>query len=199
MLLLFCMFLVWFSSTTHHFGILKVLPIWSKVGVHKRKSSKFLLIDASNNVVWHRRQNRILFGEFGVEIQCISWISLFTSTHSEFILSHAVQAKQFVFWFVQIVRASTQIFIVLTTFGLNGGSIFRFSSATQSRSLKKACERICVSSPQPSRRAGFFVMNPMVTINAKHEIITLPFIQIMHRPTPTFQYGNSLARQPHRI
>lgn len=64
----------------------------------------------------------------------------------------------------------------LTIFGLNGGRTFRCSNASQSRSLKNACPRICVSFPvHPSRRAGFLVIKPrgdeLIIIYLKNSLI----------------------------
>lgn len=77
-----CWFLGWFVAddvrvcAVQRAPSLTVLPVRAKVPINKREAGEFVLVDASYDVVWHGRQDRFLFGKFGVEIQRVSRITL---------------------------------------------------------------------------------------------------------------------------
>lgn len=68
-----CCCCLWFHSNCVR---LTVLPIGTKVTVHKREAGELLLINAAQDIVWHGRQDGVLFGKFGVEIEGVSRVAL---------------------------------------------------------------------------------------------------------------------------
>ena len=87
--------------------------------------------------------------------------------------------------------------------GRKGGLTLRASRASQSMSLKKACVLMAVSPPwaatQPSRLAGFFVINWTKKTHTKKTVTPRGDVAEKKNTADPFEDGDGLLGEPHRV